>query len=311
MLKKRAIKKIFITTLSAFILLVTYTISNINNNEEVLKTNLEVEYVTGLGTNNIYLIDDNNYLVKTKLLLDTNDKVEQIKLLLKNLIKSDNSKFPNNLSATIPSNTKVLSVIYDEEYVSIDLSNKVLKLSDEEKEKMVESIVYSVMDLGNIKGVIISINGVLLEGYDKVLDKNIGINKRYNIKSRNDINKVVIYYMEEINDDMYYVPVTRYLNDSRDKVKIIVEELSSSYIYETNLMSFLNSNAKLLDYKEQENVMTLEFNDAIFNDQSKIVEEVKYTLAYSIFENYDVNEVMINVNNKNIESISKKDLAKK
>ena len=73
-------------------------------------------------------------------------------------------------------------------------------------------------------------------------------------------------------------------------------------------MSFLNSNAKLLDYKEQENVMTLEFNDAIFNDHSEIVEEVKYTLAYSIFDNYEVNEIIFNVNNKNIESISKKDL---
>ena len=64
MLKKRAIRKIFITTLTAFILLVLYSIPNISNNEKVLKTNLEVEYITGIGTNNIYLLDKNNYLVK-------------------------------------------------------------------------------------------------------------------------------------------------------------------------------------------------------------------------------------------------------
>ena len=29
----------------------------------------------------------------------------------------------------------------------------------------------------------------------KVLDKNIGINKKYDIKSRDKINKVVIYYI--------------------------------------------------------------------------------------------------------------------
>ena len=303
MLKKRALRKIFITTLTAFILLVLYSIPNINKDEEVLKTNLEVEYITGIGTNNIYLLDKNNYLVKTKILLDTSDKKEQIKLLLKNLTKNSNSKFPEGLTATIPENTKVLSINYDEEYVSIDFNSKLLKLDNILKERMSESIVYSIMDLGNIKGVIISVNDEVIEGYEKVLDKSIGINKKYDIKSRENINKVVVYYLEDINDNKYYVPVTKYLNDSRDKVKIIVDELTSSYIYEPNLMSFLNSNAELIDYKEQENIMTLNFNNAIFDSNSKVEEEVKYTLAYSVFDNYDVNQVLIQVDGKNIETI--------
>lgn len=308
MLKKRALRKIFITTLTAFILLVLYSIPNINKDEEVLKTNLEVEYITGIGTNNIYLLDKNNYLVKTKILLDTSDKKEQIKLLLKNLTKNSNSKFPEGLTAPIPENTKVLSINYDEEYVSIDFNSKLLKLDDLLKERMIESIVYSIMDLGNIKGVIISVNDEVIEGYEKVLDKSIGINKKYDIKSRENINKVVVYYLEDINDNKYYVPVTKYLNDSRDKVKIIVDELTSSYIYEPNLMSFLNSNAELIDYKEQENIMTLNFNNAIFDSNSKVEEEVKYTLAYSIFDNYDVNQVLIQVDGKNIETIGTNDV---
>lgn len=308
MLKKRALRKIFITTLTAFILLVLYSIPNINKDEEVLKTNLEVEYITGIGTNNIYLLDKNNYLVKTKILLDTSDKKEQIKLLLKNLTKNSNSKFPEGLTAPIPENTKVLSINYDEEYVSIDFNSKLLKLDDILKERMIESIVYSIMDLGNIKGVIISVNDEVIEGYEKVLDKSIGINKKYDIKSRENINKVVVYYLEDINDNKYYVPVTKYLNDSRDKVKIIVDELTSSYIYEPNLMSFLNSNAELIDYKEQENIMTLNFNNAIFDSNSKVEEEVKYTLAYSVFDNYDVNQVLIQVDGKNIETIGTNDV---
>lgn len=308
MLKKRALRKIFITTLTAFILLVLYSIPNINKGEEVLKTNLEVEYITGIGTNNIYLLDKNNYLVKTKILLDTSDKKEQIKLLLKNLTKNSNSKFPEGLTAPIPENTKVLSINYDEEYVSIDFNSKFLKLDNILKERMIESIVYSIMDLGNIKGVIISVNDEVIEGYEKVLDKSIGINKKYDIKSRENINKVVVYYLEDINDNKYYVPVTKYLNDSRDKVKIIVDELTSSYIYEPNLMSFLNSNAELIDYKEQENIMTLNFNNAIFDSNSKVEEEVKYTLAYSVFDNYDVNQVLIQVDGKNIETIGTNDV---
>lgn len=308
MLRKKALRKIFITTLSAFILLVVYSIPNMTKNDNAIRTNLEIEYITGIGTNNIYLLDKNDLLVKTNILLDKKDKIDQIKLLLNNLIDDNNSKFPNGLSATIPKNTKLIDVVYDEEYVTLNFSKKLLSVKNELKDRMIESIVYSVMDLGDIKGVIITVEDEMIKEYAKVLDKNIGINKKYDIKSRDKINKVVIYYLEEIDDNNYYVPVTKYLNDDRDKIKIIIDELTTSYIYEPNLMSFLNSNTKLLDHEEKENVMSINFNNALFDGNDKIVEEVKYTLAYSIFDNYDVEQVLLQVDGKNIETISKKDL---
>lgn len=306
MLKKKALRKIFITTLTAFVLLVVYSIPSLYQ-DDALKTNLEVEYITGIGTNNIYLLDKNDYLVKTKILLDSNSKEEQVKKLIRNLTINDNSKFPNGLKATIPENTKLLEVYYDEHYLTLNFNNKLIKY-EEKIEKIIESIVYSVMDLGQIDGVIIEVNGETIDGYNKVLDRNIGINKSYDIKSRKDINKVVVYYLEQLDGVNYYVPVTKYLNDNDEKIKIIINELTASYIYEPNLMSFLNSNTKLLDYKEQENVMTINFNNAIFDGDNKILEEVTYTLAYSVFANYDVAQVMINVDGKNIETVGLDDL---
>lgn len=308
MLKKKALRKIFITTLTAFILLVTYSIPNLSNKDNTLKTNLEIEYITGIGTNYIYLLDKNGYLVKSRILLDSTDKEEQIKLLLKNLIKSDNSKFPTGLEPTIPTGTKVLDVFYDEEYVTVNFSKKLWDIDDDKKDRMIESIVYSIMDLGGVKGVILEVEEEIPDEYNKVLDKSIGINKTYNITSRNDINKVVVYYIEDISGDKYFVPVTKYMNKKDDKIKIVVDELTTSYIYEPNLMSFLNSNTKLLDYKEQENLMTVNFNNAIFDGDSKILEEVSYTLAYSVFDNYDVSQVIIQVDGKNVETLSRKDI---
>lgn len=305
MLKKKALRKIFITTLTAFILLVVYSIPNMYQ-DNTLKTNLEVEYITGIGTNTIYLLDRDNYLVKTNILLDSTNKEEQIKLILKNLTKSNNDKIPNGLKATIPSGTKVYEIIFDEGYVTINFSKKILKQDEKLKERMIESIVYSIMDLGDINGVIIEVEGEVPSEYSKVLDKSIGINKTYNITSRNNINKVVIYYLENLDGNHYYVPVTKYLNNNEDKIKIIVEELTTSYIYESNLMSFLNSNAKLIDYKEQENRMLMNFNNAIFDKDNKLLEEVSYTLAYSVFDNYDVSEVLIQVNGNDVKKIDRK-----
>ena len=49
-------------------------------------------------------------------------------------------------------------------------------------------------------------------------------------------------------------------------------------------MSFLNSNTKLLNIQQSENILSLDFNSYIFNDATKkdILEEVIYTICLSV-----------------------------
>ena len=108
----------------------------------------------------------------------------------------------------------------------------------------------------------------------------------------------------EIDNKNYYVPVTKYLNDPNDKIKIIIDSLTTSYIYEPNLMSFLNSNAKLNSYSEKENVFFLDFNTNLYDSKDKVLEEVIYSISYSIFDNYDVGSVVFSVDGKNIKTVS-------
>ena len=65
MIRTKALRKIFTTTLTLFILLTVYLIPK-TETKNVLKTNLEMTTNTNIGTNVIYLLNDNNYLVKTK-----------------------------------------------------------------------------------------------------------------------------------------------------------------------------------------------------------------------------------------------------
>lgn len=314
MIRTKAIRKMFITTLTLFILLTVYLIPK-TESENVLKTNLEMTNSTNIGTNTIYLLNDNNYLVKTKILLSSTKKEDQVKEILTNLIKSDNQKFPSSLKSTIPENTIVREIIYNNKIITINFSKEILKVTKEKEKQMISSIVYSIIDLKDIDGVSILVEGESLTEYpnsheklNTILDKKIGINKEYNIKSRENIEKVVIYYLEKIDNNIYYVPVTKYLNDSREKIEIIVDELSSSYIYEPNLMSFLNNNTKLISFEEKENVMFLNFNKYLFGDNDKLLEEVAYTIAYSVFDNYDVNVVFFEVDNKEVKQITISDL---
>ena len=105
--------------------------------------------------------------------------------------------------------------------------------------------------------------------------------------------------------------VTKYINsDEQDKVKIIIDELSTSITYETNLMSYLDTNVKLLDYEIIDETIKLNFNNLIFSDitSNVILEEVIYTIGLSLCDELDVKEVIFQVDNQEISTFSSKTL---
>lgn len=309
MIKTKAIRKIFTTTLSMFIILCVFSLMTINL-DNTLKVNLEINDISGIGNGYVYLLSKNDYLVRKNIYLDSDDNVLNIKKALSYLIESDNNKYSNELMGVIPKGTKINEVICGDDLVTIDFSKEILSVSIGHEKHMISSIVYTIMDLVDVEGVSILVDGELLRNYPNtgevfgsVLNKSIGINNRYDITSRKDINRVILYYVDLIDEDIYYVPVTKYINDDREKVKIIIEELKSSYLSEVNLMSFLNSNVKLIDYQIENDIFFLNFDDYLFDNNDKILEEVMYTISYSIFDNYDVNMVMFLVNGEEVNHI--------
>lgn len=309
MIKTKAIRKIFTTTLSMFIILCVFSLMTISL-DNTLKVNLEINDISGIGNGYVYLLSKNDYLVRKNIYLDSDDNVLNIKKALSYLIESDNNKYSNELMGVIPKGTKINEVICGDDLVTIDFSKEILSVSIGHEKHMISSIVYTIMDLVDVEGVSILVDGELLRNYPNtgevfgsVLNKSIGINNRYDITSRKDINRVILYYVDLIDEDIYYVPVTKYINDDREKVKIIIEELKSSYLSEVNLMSFLNSNVKLIDYQIENDIFFLNFDDYLFDSNDKILEEVIYTISYSIFDNYDVNMVMFLVNGEEVNHI--------
>ena len=70
--------------------------------------------------------------------------------------------------------------------------------------------------------------------------------------------------------------MTKYLNDNRDKISIVIDELTSGFNYQTNLMSFLNSDVSLVSNMIEDDTLKLEFNTALFDDvtSKEVLEEV-------------------------------------
>lgn len=310
MLKKICTRKLVITSLTLVLLLIIYLIptpSSLNYDEK-----RSVEYTSNANLHEVFLLDDTSYVARTNIPIGDVETIEdKCRYLLEVLTiggKKD-SLIPNGFTPIIPAGTEILGLTYEDGIVKVNFSDTLLTINKDLEEKMIEAITYTLTSIEEVKGVIIFVNGEVLTRLPQskvtlpsLLSRDFGINKTYDIHTASDINSVVIYYLNKHNDDYYYVPVTAYSNDKREKIKIIIDELAAGPTYDSNLMSFVNSNAKLLDYEETDKSMKLVFNTYILSDvdSKDILEEVIYSIALSIRDNYDVEEVSIYVDDEEI-----------
>ena len=298
MLLTKAINKVFKITITMFIILTVFTIIN-TTTEKTLKTNVEVVTLKEENKDIIYLLSTDNYLVQVNVNLKDTTLENKVINIIEELKENNNT---NKLNGYLPKNLKVNSVIYENTNLKLNLSEEFNEVKN--KDLSVTGIVYSLLELSNINTVEILVNNKFIDGYENKLDKSIGINKEYLINSRSEINKVVVYYYTEVNEQEYLTPVTKYINDNREKIEIIIEELSNNIPY--NLITYLPDNILLNDFIEENEVIILNFNKTTKTKNDEINNKINSLITKSVFENYDVNMILLEENGKKIDYISKK-----
>ena len=311
MIKNMTIRKISTASILLFICFL-FMLFPVEENVINLEGKESIEYINNENdTHEIYMVNKDNYVARTMVLLNETDLETKVREILEYLIigGKKESNVPNGFRSIIPSGTEIKSIEIKEGLLKINFSKELLEIDKELEEKMLESIVYSLTSINEIKGILIYVEGDLLTVLPKnkihlpsILTRDIGINKVYNLIDTKDIVSTTVYYIGENNDNYYYVPVTKIENNSSDKIKIIIDELSSGPTFENNLMSFLNVNTELLNYEIKDKSMYLTFNDYILNsiENKNILEEVLYTICLSIEDNYDVEEVVFILNDEEI-----------
>ncbi len=310
MLKRKALRKILITTFALFTLVVIFSITNEKSLQEIHVTP-DVQYVTSLGMNDIYLLSKEKYLVRTSVFLEAESIEDKVKLLLDYLTVGKSEHLPVGLSPVIPEGTKVYDVSMADTVVTIQFSEDLWNLEEDLEERLMESLAYTITSLDGVTGVKIQVEGLPVtelphskKPVPEILTKEYGINKVYHFQSSSGIEKVTMYYIDQIEDGNYYVPVTYYTNDDRDKIDIIIENLSSHYLYDSDLISLLQSDVELMNYQIEDELMLLNFNHQLFQNE-KLLEEITYQVAYSVFDNYDVDTVLFTVEGKEVTKIEK------
>jgi len=296
MIKKFSERRIIKATLFLFIIFLFYLFPNSNDNNNV-------NFVSAISNyHDIYLLDKNNYVSKTTISVSSIEKEKLAYDLLTSLIidSENKNKIPNSFKQVIPKKTKINSVKINNSLLSVSFSNDIKKIG-KNKDRMIECIVYTLTSINNIKNIELLIE----EKNDSFFNKNyysrsIGINKKYEVSSLDDLKEVTIYYVSKLNDSSYYIPVTKTINSKDDKIKIIIDELSSKSTYESDLISYLRNDVILTNYNIDKDEVNLYFNESILsnNDDNKILEEVKYSISYSINDTIEVSNIHFFIGDK-------------
>lgn len=319
MIQRMLYKKIAVATSLLLVILMLYLIPS-NKNEIKMEERLEYVYPKEIDT--IYLLDSYDKISRTEISVNKDDEIEKVKELMEGLTingrKQD--KIPNGFKGVLPIGTKVIDASLKEGILRINLSKEFNNIKINMEEKAIEAITYTLTSIEGVDKIEILVEGEKLEylpnskkQLPKYLDKKYGINKEYELTTLEDIDSYTVYYVMNYNEMIYYTPVTKYVNkQGEDKVKIIIDELASNLAYQSNLMSYLDNNIKLLDYEIVDNTIKLDFNEAILSDitSGKILEEVKYTIGLSLCDELNVKEVVFIVDDQEISTFSLKSIEK-
>ena len=290
MLRRKAINRIFFSTIIFFIVFTLYSMKFVDkvvtSDNSKDKVNEEI----------IYTLNSDNYISKTSVyvskVLSLEDRVrEKLEIMVKDNDK--NVLLPSYFKPILPQNTRVLDVVVEDCLIKVYFSKELNNINKEQSEKMIEAIVYTVTD-ENILGIEIYVNGQMLKYVPNtkkvlptILTKDIGINKSYDINASNDISKVVMMYYTNDNDNYYEVPVTKYVNDDREKLEIIFDEFGK-----------MSDDKSLISMVEGINVLDYSIlDDRIVIDVNKVLNKEEQNLVFkSIFSNYGAKSIDLLVN---------------
>src|SRR5574344_565753 len=162
MIRKFAYNKIFRTTgmLLLFLLLLLFPASK----EYSLDDNVTIKTATNIKEKEVYLIDKNNYVARTKVSLNANSDEDYARKLVELLITDGKyqESIPNGFKGILPSTTIINSIEIDGDVIKLDVSDDFYAIKKPYDEVALEAITYNLTTIEGIKSVLFSVNNEVI-----------------------------------------------------------------------------------------------------------------------------------------------------
>ncbi|MFD1735984.1 GerMN domain-containing protein [Bacillus salitolerans] len=279
---------------------VTEENSNVQNNDEA---------TTETVTREIYLIDSDGYVVPQTFDLPKSEGAA--KQVLEYLVDGGpiSNMLPDGFRAVLPADTQVQTNLLEDGTIVADFSQEFTNYKAEDEMRILQAITWTLTQFDSVKNVKIRINGhdQTVMPVNNTPINNEGLSREDGINLDNsgvvdmlDSELVTLYFLSQQGDNVYYVPVTRRVEEmGQDKIVTAVNELIEGPGLISGLLSEFNPEAKLISEPTYEDgVVTLNFNESILGnlEGTAISKHVLNSIVFSLTDQPGVESVAIQVN---------------
>ncbi len=260
------------------------------------------------ATITVYLQDGNGYLAPVAVPVTLGEGEKPGKRALEMMVEggSYSSVLPADFRAMIPQGTRVLSYDIDEpqKLAKVNFSGEFAQYNEMDERAMLEAITWTLTATG-VKGVELYLDGerlteMPLAGYpmDAALTRAMGINVETadGVEVTNSSPVTLYFSAQTMNDEQYYVPVTRLVSRSDSPALAAMEELIAGPLNQKALSSVILPNVEVAGIEEKEGVLTVDLQDEAYEPGVQVPAEMLEAVVLSLTESTSASEVQISLN---------------
>lgn len=261
------------------------------------------------STLTVYLQDKNGYLAPIAVPAALSENETAARKALEIMVEGGayTSLLPEDFRAMIPQGTQVLSYDYDKQYkvAKINLSGAFADYNALDERAIVEAITWTLTAMTGIEGVELYVDGELLEEMPQAsfpiqgkLTRAIGINVETadGVHVANSSPVTLYFSAETINEEQYYVPVTRLVTRSDSAAHTAMEQFIQGPINKKELNGVILPNVEVTGIEEKDNMIVIDLKDEAYTEGQQVPSEMLEALVLSLTESTDADSVQIRIN---------------
>ncbi len=214
---------------------------------------------------------------------------------------------PQGFTALLPKGTEIkgMDIVKDKKLAIVDFSKEFLNYNPQDERKILEAVTWTLTGFPSIQQVQLWVEGKALQEMpvdgtplDEPLTRAaLGINiEQAEGVDLSEAVPVTLYFLNQTEDlQTYYVPVTRMIARTDNIAKASVEQLIKGP-KGTKLSSVIASDAEVIDVKQADGIVTVNFSDKLLGEDHKAPAESLQSVVLSLTENTGAAKVQIMVN---------------
>lgn len=253
--------------------------------------------------------DESQTLIPVNIEIEKKDTIEQEVAMIINLMKTEPVKF-KGLYPVIESNIILNNIQIKDGLLTLDFSDGLMQLSKSNSLNFIEALTWSLCNYKDIQSIHLTCNNNevtnLPESYISLTqnyDHSLGLNNFETVNAYlHQTSSLVVYGTKFINGQMFYVPMTRRVNDSSlsliEKVTALFTQGSITSLLEKNKV--LSGLEVLEGTRIEDGRLVVDLNDQALLDEMSLNPQIADLLILSLKQIEGVETIGFEVNHESV-----------